>query len=109
MMEQDMGSRGVARTKMQEHKDPSKDKMKDMQMGGQDGDMMMSPEQRMDMLQMHQKQTLWVYWLVVILGFWTILSPLTFDYAKQVVMPSGDRSVWISLVDRLLVLKWSDI
>ncbi|GAB3559915.1 vitamin K epoxide reductase family protein [Spirosoma fluminis] len=108
-MDQDMGSRGVARPMMHEHKHPANGQMKDMKMSDQDEDMMMSLEQRMAMLRMHQKQTLWVYWLVVILGFWTILSPLTFDYAKQTVLPSGGRSVWISLADRLLVLKWSDI
>ena len=108
-MEQNMGSRGVARPMMHEHKESAKSPAKGTEQGGHDKNMMMSPKQRMDMLQMHHRQTLWVYWLVVILGFWMVLSPLTFDYAKQVVMPSGGRSVWLSLATRINILEWSDI
>jgi hypothetical protein len=71
--------------------------------------MMMDEGGKQMMLSMHHKQTLWVYWLVVMLGFWTILSPLTFSYAKGIVEPSGGREVWLSLTDRITVMKWSDI
>jgi hypothetical protein len=108
-MEHNMGNRGVTRPMMHGHKEPAKDQTNEMEHGGHDQPMMMSPKQRMDMLQMHHMQTLWVYWLVVILGFWLVLSPLTFDYAKQAVMPSGGRPVWISLANRIKILEWSDI
>ena len=102
-MKNDMSSRGVTRPMMQ-HKES--DQNKDQQGGDS---MMMSAQQRMDMLKMHHEQTQWIYWLVVIMGCWVILSPLTFDYGKNPVMPSGGRSVWLPLESRVMVMKWSDI
>lgn len=94
-MENDMGKRGVTRPMMKIDK------------GGES--MKMSHGDRMDMLMMHHKQTLWVYWLVVILGFWVTVSPLTFDYGKNPFVPSGGRSVWLDLNSRVQVMRWSDI
>jgi hypothetical protein len=71
--------------------------------------MMMSDDERRQMLNMHHMQTLWVYWMIVLLGAWLILSPLTFDYGIGTVQPSGGRSVWLSLDQRILAMKWSDI
>ncbi|QKZ11315.1 vitamin K epoxide reductase family protein [Spirosoma sp. KUDC1026] len=99
-MEQ-MGNRGVTRPMMHEP-----DKQQDHDNGH---DMMMSPQQRTDMLNSHQMQTLWIYWLVIMLGVWVLVSPFTFDYAKNPVMPSGGRPVWLSLPDRIEALRWSDI
>ncbi|QJW91198.1 vitamin K epoxide reductase family protein [Spirosoma taeanense] len=107
-MNMDMGNRGVTRPMMDKGHGHDSDQKQDMPQDGHDHDMM-SPHQRMDMLRMHQMQTLWVYWLVVILGVWVMLSPLTFDYARGAVMPSGGRPVWLSLPDRLQALKWSDL
>jgi hypothetical protein len=77
---------------------------------GQDGrDHEMTPKQREEMLHMHQMQTLWVYWLMVILGVWMVLSPLTFSYGKSIVDPGGGREVWLSLDDRVAAMQWSDI
>jgi uncharacterized membrane protein len=73
------------------------------------GSMKMDMDDRRQMLHMHHRQTLWVYWLVVMLGFWVLLSPLTFDYGKNPVLPSGGRSVWLSLDARVLAMEWSDI
>ena len=53
----------------------------------------MSHEDRLHMLRMHHQQTLWIYWTVVLLGFWMVLSPLTFQYGKAMVEPSGGREV----------------
>ncbi len=96
-----MGTRGVTRPMMamesHEHKD--------MDMG----DMKMSADARMKILVDHHKQTLWVYWVIVLLGFWMIASPLTFDYGKNVVSPAGGRPVWLSLSDRVAGMYWSDI
>ncbi|MBK6264058.1 vitamin K epoxide reductase family protein [Marivirga sp. S37H4] len=69
----------------------------------------MTQEQREEMLQMHHKQTLWIYWLIVLLGFWMVFTPLSFDYAKNAVEPSGGRDVWLSMSERIAAMKWSDI
>lgn len=100
-MEMNMGNRGITRP-MQNGKDQQEDHAQPSGHG-------MKPDQRRDMLTMHQQQTLWIYWLVIILGVWVLLSPLTFDYGKGAVLPSGGRSVWLSLEKRVQVLTWSDI
>ncbi|MHA6247472.1 vitamin K epoxide reductase family protein [Pontibacter sp. CAU 1760] len=71
--------------------------------------MNMTSEMREQMLKMHHMQTLWVYWMIIILGAWVLLSPFTFDYSIGTVEPSGGRSVWLSLDQRIAVMKWSDI
>ena len=70
---------------------------------------MMNKEQRMQMLHMHHMQTLWVYWMLIILGFWLVASPLTFSYGIGTVEPSGGRDVWLSMSQRISFMKWSDI
>src|SRR5919106_3888917 len=90
-----MGKRGVTRP------------MQEMSMQGQS--MEMSHEHRLEMLKMHHQQTLWIYWTLVLLGFWMLLSPLTFDYGKAVVEPSGGRPVWLPLQARIPAMTWSDI
>lgn len=71
--------------------------------------MMMSEEMRKQMLHMHYKQTLWVYWMIVLLGAWVLVSPLTFSYSVGTVMPSGGNEVWLPLEQRIQFMKWSDI
>jgi hypothetical protein len=90
-----MGQRGVTRP----------------QMSGKDGhdNMKMSPEDLLKMLHRHHQQTLWVYWLLIILGVWMVLAPLTFDHGKATVQPSGGREVWLSLAARITAMTWSDI
>ena len=102
-----MGSRGVTRPMMdmESHEHKEGHDHKDMDMGA----MKMSADDRMKMLVKHHKQTLWVFWVLVLLGFWMITSPLTFDYAKNVVEPSGGRDIWLSLTDRIAAMRWSDI
>ncbi|WP_233530730.1 vitamin K epoxide reductase family protein [Gelidibacter salicanalis] len=100
-----MGTRGVTR--------PMMDMEKHETMHGHEhidsGAMKMSADDRMKMLKDHHNQTLWVYWVIVLLGFWMIASPLTFDYGKNVVEPAGGRDVWLSLSDRIAAMYWSDI
>lgn len=93
-----MGSRGVARP-MSEHK------------SGDDGHEMkgMDDEQRRRMLYRHHRQTLWIYWMLIMLGIWMIMSPLTFSYSVGTVDPSGGREVWLSLSERITIMQWSDI
>jgi hypothetical protein len=100
-----MGSRGVTRPMMDMEGHEHKKGHKHMDMGA----MKMSADDRMKMLKDHHKQTLWVYWVIVLLGFWMIASPLTFDYGKNVVAPAGGRPVWLSLSDRIAAMYWSDI
>ncbi|MGK7394440.1 MAG: vitamin K epoxide reductase family protein [Candidatus Cyclobacteriaceae bacterium M3_2C_046] len=69
----------------------------------------MNYQDRKKMLHMHHMQTLWVYWMIILLGVWMLLSPLTFSYGKSVVDPSGGRSVWLSLSARITIMTWSDI
>ena len=74
-----------------------------------DGGHMMSDGDRHHMLVKHHKQTLWIPWTVIALGAWMILAPLTFSYAKDIVQPSGGRSVWLSDDARVAAMFWSDI
>jgi hypothetical protein len=90
-----MGKRGVARP------------MQEMPAHGQA--MEMSHEDRLEMLKMHHQQTLWIYWTLILLGFWVLLSPFTFGYDKAVIEPSGGRQVWLSLQARIQAMIWSDI
>ncbi len=100
-----MGSRGVTRPRMNMNHSSHKHGGEAMDMNP----MKMSAEDRMEMLKKHHKQSLWVFWVVVMLGVWMIASPLTFNYAKNAVEPSGGRPVWLSLSDRIAAMRWSDI
>lgn len=111
-MSGNMGSRGVTRPMMNMNKDNKHEDDKNMQHGDKNmnmQDMEMSMEQRKQMLHMHHMQTLWIYWMIILLGCWMILFPLTFSYAKGVVEPGGGREVWLSLAQRITVMKWGDI
>lgn len=66
-------------------------------------------EHKNHMMHMHHMQTQWVYWMIIILGIWLLLSPLTFSYDKETVMPSGGREVWLTLSQRIIAITWSDI
>ncbi|MBF9253721.1 vitamin K epoxide reductase family protein [Pontibacter sp. 172403-2] len=96
-----MGMRGVTR--------PMAEKQVQQQMQGNGNMHNMTPEMRQKMLHMHHMQTLWVYWMIILLGAWMVLSPLTFDNGIGTGQPSGGREVWLSLDNRILAMKWSDI
>ena len=91
----EMAKRGVARP------------MHEMPKQGQS--MAMSHQDRLEMLKMHHRQTLWIYWTLILLGFWMVLSPFTFGYEKGLVEPSGGREVWLPLQARARAMTWSDI
>jgi hypothetical protein len=61
------------------------------------------------MLRMHHAQTLWVYWALIIAGFWTLLSPLTFGYSDGMVEPAGGRDVWLSPSARAMAMTVCDL
>lgn len=94
-----MGSRGVSRPMAE----------KEVQNHSHKGDGDHDGMDRMQMLVMHHKQTLWIYWLLILLGAWLVISPLSFDYGKEIVQPSGGRSIWLSDAMRVSVMYWSDI
>ncbi len=73
------------------------------------GDMKMSHDDRMHMLRMHHKQTLWIYWSIVLLGLWTMAAPWTLGYGSEIVQPGGGRDVWISDAWRVRATMWSDL
>ena len=111
-----MGSRGATRPMMggdkMNHDDQKPSDGQKEENGGHDmkmHDMKMSDDMRLKMLHQHHRQILWVYWTVVLLGFWMVAFPLTFDYGVGAVQPSGGRSLWLTLDQRILFMRWSDI
>ncbi|HSH26679.1 MAG TPA: vitamin K epoxide reductase family protein, partial [Wenzhouxiangella sp.] len=72
-------------------------------------------DMRHRMVHMHHRQTLWIYWTLILLGVWTVLAPFTFGYldATQWVDPSGGRGVWFSDQThtelRARLMTWSDL
>lgn len=72
-------------------------------------------EPRYRMLRMHHRQTLWVYWALILLGCWTALAPVSFGYLQEAlwVDPAGGRGVWGSdqthTALRATLMTWSDV
>lgn len=71
--------------------------------------------QRYEMLRAHHRQTLWVYWTLIMLGVWTALAPTSFGYLNPAtwVDPAGGRGVWWSAGThtalRAWLMTWSDV
>ncbi len=84
----DMQNRGVTRPEMKKEN------------GGMD---------KFEMLVTHHHKTQWIYFTIVLLGFWMVFFPLTFDYMIGTTSPPAGREVWLSLEARAAILKWSDI
>lgn len=76
-----------------------------MYMQGADG---MQDDKKM-MLRMHHQQTQWIYWTLIILGVWLLLSPASFDYGKNIIAPAGNRPLWLTDTERVSFMQWSDI
>ena len=94
-----MARRGVGRHGM-DHGDDDED----------GGGMEMSPEARRKMLETHHRRTLWVWWTVVLLGVWMLVTALTFDYGLNPAQPSGGRGVWLEpAAARATAMLWSDL
>lgn len=108
-----MASRGVTRPMAEQATRGARSRR---QSGGRDGGGAeggdhehMGREDRERMLRMHHRQTLWVYWTLLLLGAWTLLSPVTFGYGSGVVPPSGGRELWLSDAARVAAMTWSDV
>ena len=113
-----MGMRGVTRPmaekQMRQHHEQMND---DGEENGDDDGGMSEPysDGRYEMLRMHHRQTLWVYWTLVLLGLWQLVAPFTFGYLNEAlwVDPSGGRGVWFSEDPRTelraWLMTWSDV
>jgi uncharacterized membrane protein len=66
-------------------------------------------DKRHHMLEMHHQQTLWVYWMLILLGAWMLAAPFTFGYNTSPAQLPGGREVWLSLDHRILAMQWSDV
>lgn len=55
-------------------------------------------DQRADSLRAHHQQTLWIYWTILLLGVWMLVSPSTLGHLNEQhwVDPSGGRGAWFS-------------
>lgn len=101
--EMGMGSRGVTRPmaehEMQQHDDHDTHGSNDehQHTGGEHGHEM-SRDDRLAMLRMHHKQTLWIYWTLPLLGLWLLAAPSSFGYLNPDlwVDPSGGRGPWFA-------------
>ena len=99
-----MGSRGVTRPmaemEMQQGQGDHNGENEHEEAGGHEhgGGQEMSRDDRRSMLEMHHRQTLWIYWTIIILGCWQLTAPFTFGYLNESlwVDPSGGRGAWFS-------------
>jgi hypothetical protein len=116
-----MGERGVTRPSMgggqpsheqEEHDEHERDEHEqdegEQPSSGHGGHHMMSEADRTRMLEQHHSKTQWIYWSLVLLGAWMILSPLTFGFGTGQVAPSGGRDVWLGMENRAAAMRWSD-
>lgn len=100
-----MAGRGMRQPKEEPHDQGGEHRSGDR--GG--GHSQMTRDDRLELLRMHHRQTLWVYWTLVLLGAWTVLSPLTFGYGSGIAPPSGGRTLWLSDAARVSLMTWSDL
>jgi len=59
-------------------------------------------------LRTHHAETLWMYWLLVILGCWLLLMPATFSYSIGLTTINESRRPWLDLPSRITACRWSD-
>lgn len=106
-----MGDRGVARPMARREHHHDEAAPQDPGGGGEQPAEhgQMTPKQRQQMLHDHHRRTLWVYWTLVLLGCWMLLSPLTFSYGSGIVQPAGGRELWLTDQARVIAMTWSDL
>ncbi len=66
-------------------------------------------QMRMHMLTEHLQKTQWIWWMVILLGIWLAVGPMTFSYHRQLVEPAGGRQVWLEASTRAWVLLVNDV
>jgi hypothetical protein len=69
----------------------------------------MPMEQHGEMMQTHHRQTYWVYVTLVLLGFWTMASPVTFGYTDVIAKPPEPGFSPLPLSVRVWGMVWSDL
>lgn len=109
-----MAQRGVTRFGMEHgHGNHDQEDQRGQQGGGGHdggaGGMEMSQDDRWKMLEKHHRRTLWIWWMVLLLGFWLVATALSFDYARAPAEPSGGRGVWLPMDARASAMFWSDL
>lgn len=57
----------------------------------------------------HHERTLWIPWLLILLGFWVLVAPATFLGGGDLVEPAGGRELWLDQGARITALRWSDL
>lgn len=101
-----MGRRGVTRMAMSQHAGQAQHD--DSSNNGDEQHGMSSAERRAMQVQ-HHRQTQWVYWTLILLGFWMMTSAVTFGYQNGVVEVAGDRWLPWALETRQTLMFWSDV
>ncbi|MEZ4616082.1 MAG: vitamin K epoxide reductase family protein [Caldilineaceae bacterium] len=69
----------------------------------------MGEEARCAQQAQHHRQTLWVYWTIILLGAWMVAGAFTFGYQNGVVQVAGDRWLPWTLETRQRLMFWSDL
>ncbi len=89
-----MGTRGVSRPMAEMQMQQDSDGESEPDGNGHQ----MSSDDRLSMLKMHHKQTLWIYWTLPLLGVWLMVAPFNFGYLNEAlwVDPSGGRGPWFA-------------
>ncbi len=111
----DMAERGVTRPgamksvggKMHEHHEQMRQQQHEgheKKEGHEEHGDMMNDQQRLHMLATHHNKTLWIYWLLIILGIWVIAFALSFSYdtAWDPFFGDGSRLVLTSKVSEMM-------
>lgn len=84
-----IGGRGVTRTELEMHPPGS-------------------PE-RAQMIKAHHANTLWISWLIIILGFWLLSSPFAYGYLRSTILPAAPDAAPFPLEWRRIGMLWSDL
>lgn len=80
-----MGSRGVTRPMTEHNLTQHHQKNHGAQGHGEP-----YSEARYHMLRMHHGQTLWIYWRLILLGFWMAIAPFNLGYLNE--------ALWVDLI-----------
>lgn len=93
-----MGARGVSRPMAEMEMQHGKGDHQDEHGSHEGQGHQMSHDDRLSMLHMHHKQTLWIYWTLPLLGIWLLTAPFSFGYLNEALWldPSGNRGPWFA-------------
>ena len=69
----------------------------------------MTGEVRIKIRDEHHRQTEWIWWTLILLGFWMIASPFTFGYGNSPTSPAATDASPLSMSVRINGTIWSDV